>query len=72
MAKRKQPSERLIKALIKALPKWLTVMVLCLGVLFGVLIEGGFITLEQMHALGEELKMTDYGKYLLSLSEEDL
>ena len=32
----------------------------------------GFITLEQMHALGEELKMTDYGKYLLSLSEEDL
>lgn len=32
----------------------------------------GFITLEQMHALGEELKMTDYGKYLLSLSEENL
>ncbi len=32
----------------------------------------GFITVEQMHALGEELKMTDYGKYLLSLSEEDL
>lgn len=32
----------------------------------------GFITLEQLHALGEELKMTDYGKYLLSLSEEDL
>ncbi len=53
MAKRKQPSERLIKALIKALPKWFTVMVLCLGVLFGVLIEGGFITLEQVQqALG--------------------
>ncbi len=32
----------------------------------------GFITLGQLHALGEELKMTDYGKYLLSLSEEDL
>lgn len=30
----------------------------------------GFITLEQLHALGEELKMTDYGKYILSLSEE--
>ena len=32
----------------------------------------GFITLEQLHALGEELKMTDYGKYLLSLSEDVL
>lgn len=30
----------------------------------------GFITIEQLHALGEELKMTDYGKYILSLSEE--
>ncbi|MBP0956430.1 MAG: glucose-1-phosphate thymidylyltransferase RfbA [Oscillospiraceae bacterium] len=30
----------------------------------------GFITTEQLHAIGEELKMTDYGKYLLSLSEE--
>ncbi|MBQ8614541.1 MAG: glucose-1-phosphate thymidylyltransferase RfbA [Ruminiclostridium sp.] len=29
----------------------------------------GFITTEQLHALGEELKMTEYGKYLLSLSE---
>ena len=28
----------------------------------------GFITLDQLHALGEELKMTDYGQYLLSLS----
>lgn len=28
----------------------------------------GFITTEQLHALGEELKMTEYGKYLLSLS----
>lgn len=32
----------------------------------------GFITLEQLHKLGEELKMTDYGKYILSLSEEDV
>ncbi len=32
----------------------------------------GFITLEQLHALGEELRMTDYGKYLLSLSEDVL
>lgn len=32
----------------------------------------GFITLEQLHSLGEELKMTDYGKYILSLSEEDV
>lgn len=27
----------------------------------------GFITTEQLHALGEELKMTEYGQYLLSL-----
>ena len=27
----------------------------------------GFITLEQLHTLGEELKMTEYGQYLLSL-----
>lgn len=27
----------------------------------------GFITLEQLHILGEELKMTEYGQYLLSL-----
>ncbi len=32
----------------------------------------GYITTEQLHALGEELKMTDYGKYILSLSEEVL
>lgn len=31
----------------------------------------GFITLEQLHALGEQLKMTDYGKYILSLGQED-
>lgn len=29
----------------------------------------GFITTEQLKRLGEELKMTDYGQYLLSLSE---
>ena len=29
----------------------------------------GFITREQLHALGEELKMTDYGQYLISLAE---
>ncbi len=28
----------------------------------------GFITLEQLHGLGEELRMTDYGQYLLSLN----
>lgn len=27
----------------------------------------GFISLEQLHQLGEELKMTEYGQYLLSL-----
>ncbi|MBQ8172173.1 MAG: glucose-1-phosphate thymidylyltransferase RfbA [Oscillospiraceae bacterium] len=32
----------------------------------------GYITTEQLHTLGEELKMTDYGKYILSLSEEAL
>lgn len=30
----------------------------------------GFITTEQLHALGRELEMTDYGKYILSLSED--
>lgn len=29
----------------------------------------GFITTAQLYTLGEELKMTDYGKYLLSLAE---
>ncbi len=30
----------------------------------------GFITLDQLHKLGEELKMTEYGQYILSLTEE--
>ncbi len=30
----------------------------------------GFITKEQLRAIGESLKMTDYGQYLLSLVEE--
>jgi glucose-1-phosphate thymidylyltransferase len=29
----------------------------------------GFITTEQLRALGEELKMTDYGKYLIALAD---
>lgn len=29
----------------------------------------GFITTEQLHKLGEELKMTEYGQYLISLAE---
>ncbi len=32
----------------------------------------GFITTEQLKALGEELKMTDYGQYILSLVGEQL
>lgn len=32
----------------------------------------GFITTEQLHALGEELSMTEYGKYIMSLTEESL
>lgn len=28
----------------------------------------GFITTEQLHSIGQELKMTDYGQYLLSLA----
>lgn len=32
----------------------------------------GFITTQQLKALGEELKMTDYGKYILSLAEEEI
>ena len=32
----------------------------------------GFITLEQLRKLGEELKMTKYGQYILSLSEDQL
>jgi len=31
----------------------------------------GFITTEQLRAIGESLKMTDYGQYLLSLAKED-
>lgn len=31
----------------------------------------GFITTEQLHAIGESLKMTDYGQYLLSMTRED-
>ena len=30
----------------------------------------GFIDIQQLHGLGEKLKMTDYGKYILSLREE--
>ena len=30
----------------------------------------GFITAEQLRKLGEELRMTDYGQYLLSLAED--
>ncbi len=30
----------------------------------------GFITLEQLRAIGEGLKMTDYGQYLISLTQE--
>lgn len=29
----------------------------------------GFITTEQLRAIGEELKMTDYGQYILSIAE---
>lgn len=32
--------------------------------------RNGYITTEKLHAMGRELEMTDYGKYLLSLSEE--
>ena len=31
----------------------------------------GFITTDQLRILGNELKMTDYGRYILSLSEEE-
>lgn len=31
----------------------------------------GFITTEQLLALGEKLKMTDYGQYLISLAKEE-
>ena len=30
----------------------------------------GFITKEELRNLGEELKSTDYGKYILSLCDE--
>ena len=32
----------------------------------------GFITREQLRSLGEELKMTDYGQYLISIAEGEL
>ncbi len=31
----------------------------------------GFITAEQLKSIGEKLKMTDYGKYLISIAEEN-
>lgn len=31
----------------------------------------GFITTEQLRAIGESLKMTDYGRYLLAIARED-
>jgi glucose-1-phosphate thymidylyltransferase len=31
----------------------------------------GFISAEQLKSIGEKLKMTDYGKYLISIAEED-
>ena len=31
----------------------------------------GFITTDQLFKLGEELKMTDYGQYLISLAKEN-
>lgn len=30
----------------------------------------GFITKDQLRQLGEELKMTEYGQYIISLTEE--
>jgi len=30
----------------------------------------GFITTEQLLVLGEELKMTDYGQYLIAIAKE--
>ena len=32
----------------------------------------GFITTEQLKKIGEELKMTDYGKYLLEIAKEEV
>jgi glucose-1-phosphate thymidylyltransferase len=32
----------------------------------------GFITTDQVHKLGEELKQTDYGKYLLKLKDKEI
>ena len=32
----------------------------------------GFINKEQLRAIGESLKMTEYGKYILSLVEEQV
>ena len=31
----------------------------------------GYISTEQLKIIGEELKMTDYGKYIISLTEEN-
>ena len=31
----------------------------------------GFITTEQLREIGECLKMTEYGQYLISLAQED-
>jgi glucose-1-phosphate thymidylyltransferase len=31
-----------------------------------------FISREQLRTLGEELRMTDYGKYLMALADSDM
>ena len=32
----------------------------------------GFISAKQLYEIGEKLKMTDYGKYLMTIAKEDL
>ena len=40
----------------------------------GIILAGGrgFITLEALKVIGESLKTTDYGKYILTLCEKDV
>lgn len=48
MAKRKSSEERALKRLLKALPGWLVVMIICVGVCFGALVESGIIRLDDI------------------------
>ncbi len=56
MAKRKKKQTQPLKFLLKALPQWILVMIMCVGLCFGVLVECGIIRLSDIqNALGVQV-----------------